>query len=392
MAERERTTTGLLGTPQYMAPEAISHGRSGPAADVYGAGVMLYELLAGRTPFAGPGTDFAVAYRHVTSMPPVLDVPGPLWSAVSAMLAKDPAARPSAAEAAATLRRLATVAVRGAGARAARGPGDVRRGGASGDGRAGCRRGRVRFWVWVWVWVWGGSVGWVRGLMRVWVRCCGDAGAGARSGGSRTVIRPMARQPMPTPAGRLGRASTARQDRFQRPGLAHEPECSGLGALGVVLVAALVIGAVVWLPGSRGTTPGGQPLRPGRQRVPAGQAAADGTDHDPQGDARPRVGRGRTDHDVHRPGRDAVRTARRGPASAGPARSGARPAAGPAARPAARPSPRARPSAGARATSPQPGTSRPSPGSTPRARGPSPARGSHPGPTSRCRQRCGCPR
>ena len=84
VAERERTTTGLLGTPQYMAPEAISHGRSGPAADVYGAGVMLYELLAGRTPFAGPGTDFAVAYRHVTSMPPVLDVPGPLWSAVSA--------------------------------------------------------------------------------------------------------------------------------------------------------------------------------------------------------------------------------------------------------------------------------------------------------------------
>ena len=75
VAERDRRTTGLLGTPQYMAPESISHGRSGPAADVYGAGVMLYEFLAGRTPFAGTGTDFAVAYRHVTSNPPRIDVP-----------------------------------------------------------------------------------------------------------------------------------------------------------------------------------------------------------------------------------------------------------------------------------------------------------------------------
>ena len=32
VADRQRTTTGLLGTPQYMAPESISQGRSGPAA------------------------------------------------------------------------------------------------------------------------------------------------------------------------------------------------------------------------------------------------------------------------------------------------------------------------------------------------------------------------
>ncbi|CAM5448738.1 serine/threonine-protein kinase [Leifsonia shinshuensis] len=106
--ERKRETTGLLGTPLYMAPELISHGRTTPSADVYSAGVMLYELLAGRTPFAGAGTDFTVAYRHVTSRPPRLELPAPLWASVSRLLAKDPAERPSAAEAAGELTRLAS--------------------------------------------------------------------------------------------------------------------------------------------------------------------------------------------------------------------------------------------------------------------------------------------
>lgn len=105
--ERNRHTTGLLGTPQYMAPELISHGQTGPAADVYSTGVMLYELIAGRTPFAGPGTDFTIAYRHVTSPPPPLDLPLPLWELIAGLLAKDPRQRPDAAEAAVMLDRLA---------------------------------------------------------------------------------------------------------------------------------------------------------------------------------------------------------------------------------------------------------------------------------------------
>lgn len=106
VSARQRQTSGMLGTPQYMAPEIISHGHATSAADVYSTGVLLYELLAGRTPFDGPGTDFTVAYRHVTALPPELEIPRELWRALNDFLAKDPRDRPTAAEAAATLRRL----------------------------------------------------------------------------------------------------------------------------------------------------------------------------------------------------------------------------------------------------------------------------------------------
>ena len=66
--------TGLLGTPEYMPPELFAHGTTSAASDTYAAGVVLYELLAGRTPFAGPGTAFTIGNRAVTMQPPALPV------------------------------------------------------------------------------------------------------------------------------------------------------------------------------------------------------------------------------------------------------------------------------------------------------------------------------
>ena len=87
--------TGLIGTPEYIAPEVAEHDTATPAADMYSVGILLYELLAGRTPFAG-GHPLAVLKRHVEAPPPPIDgIPGLLWSITESLLAKDPDRRPS---------------------------------------------------------------------------------------------------------------------------------------------------------------------------------------------------------------------------------------------------------------------------------------------------------
>ena len=75
--------------------------------DVYGAGIVLYELLCGVTPFAGLHP-MAVLKAHTDHLPGrIPGVPDALWKVLSAMLAKDPASRPTAAAAAAQLECLA---------------------------------------------------------------------------------------------------------------------------------------------------------------------------------------------------------------------------------------------------------------------------------------------
>ncbi len=57
-----RTQDGaVVGTPRFMAPEQAMGREVGPPADLYGVGVVLYELLAGRDPF-----------KHVTGFTPLL--------------------------------------------------------------------------------------------------------------------------------------------------------------------------------------------------------------------------------------------------------------------------------------------------------------------------------
>src|SRR2546426_4932160 len=67
-AERLTTTGMTLGTVQYYAPEQAQGEIVTPAADVYALGIVLYEMLTGRTPFDGD-TPVAVAMQHIQDLP-----------------------------------------------------------------------------------------------------------------------------------------------------------------------------------------------------------------------------------------------------------------------------------------------------------------------------------
>ncbi len=99
----------VAGTPRYMAPEQARGGPVTPATDVYGVGVVLYEMLAGRPPFTGE-TAIELALAHVSDPPPPLPtaIAPELAAIVERALAKAPADRfGDGAEMAAALERAA---------------------------------------------------------------------------------------------------------------------------------------------------------------------------------------------------------------------------------------------------------------------------------------------
>ena len=72
VAEAKVTSTSvILGTAAYLSPEQVGTGDAGPGSDVYGVGVLAYELLTGTTPFTGDSV-LAVAYQRMDN-----DVPPP---------------------------------------------------------------------------------------------------------------------------------------------------------------------------------------------------------------------------------------------------------------------------------------------------------------------------
>ena len=87
-------TTHILGTAAYFSPEQAKGEPVDARADLYSAGVVLYELLAGRQPFRGE-SPVAVAYQHVSETPLAPSevnetVPRALDAVALRALAKDP--------------------------------------------------------------------------------------------------------------------------------------------------------------------------------------------------------------------------------------------------------------------------------------------------------------
>ncbi|MFI6561439.1 serine/threonine-protein kinase [Streptomyces sp. NPDC050534] len=103
---RRTRATKIIGTPDYLAPEIVEGLPPRAAVDIYALATVLYELLAGFTPFGG-GHPGAVLRRHVTeTVVPLPGIPDELWQLLVQCLAKAPASRLRASELGDRLREL----------------------------------------------------------------------------------------------------------------------------------------------------------------------------------------------------------------------------------------------------------------------------------------------
>ncbi|WP_037675306.1 serine/threonine-protein kinase [Streptomyces griseus] len=108
---RRTRATKIIGTPDYLAPEIVEGLPPRASVDIYALATVLYELLAGFTPFGG-GHPGAVLRRHVTeTVVPLPGIPDELWQLIVQCLAKAPASRLRASELAARLREQLPVLV-----------------------------------------------------------------------------------------------------------------------------------------------------------------------------------------------------------------------------------------------------------------------------------------
>ncbi|MEU3886409.1 serine/threonine-protein kinase [Streptomyces sp. NPDC029041] len=100
-------TQEFVGTPAYVAPESAEGRPQTSAVDIYGAGILLYELVTGRPPFGG-GSALEVLHQHLSAEPRrPSTVPDPLWTVIERCLRKNPDERPSAENLARGLRVVA---------------------------------------------------------------------------------------------------------------------------------------------------------------------------------------------------------------------------------------------------------------------------------------------
>ncbi|WP_225409908.1 serine/threonine-protein kinase [Stigmatella hybrida] len=89
---------GVVGTPQYMAPEQLTEGKVDARTDLYAVGLLLFEMLVGQPAFA-QATSLKAAFERLSAPPPDprnhRDVPPELARVVRQCLSVSPSGRPS---------------------------------------------------------------------------------------------------------------------------------------------------------------------------------------------------------------------------------------------------------------------------------------------------------
>ncbi|WP_246236708.1 serine/threonine-protein kinase [Actinomadura chibensis] len=94
-ASRVTATGGLVGSPEYIAPERL-HGTEGdPASDLWSLGLLLYVAVEGHNPLRRPTAAATLAAVMTAAIPPPQRA-GRLAPVLQALLVREPAARPPA--------------------------------------------------------------------------------------------------------------------------------------------------------------------------------------------------------------------------------------------------------------------------------------------------------